>query len=179
VAPRDAVRALAIGRIVLGVLLVLAPRRAAAGWVGHDALSPGASVIARALGVRDAIFGGMVLHTVDHPQVGRRWLGACAVADAVDAAAAFAVRDDLPPVRGRLGMLVAGGSAVAHAAFARGGAGAGAGGAAGDPEAEAAVVATPPAAASSPEAAYPDGSQEAMRSMGARTEGAIPAPDQR
>ncbi len=119
-APRDAARALAIGRIVIGVLLVLAPRRAAAGWVGADALTPGASVIARALGVRDAIFGGMVLHTVDHPQVGKRWLAACAVADGVDFAAAFAVRDDLPPVRGKLGMLVAGGAAVAHAALAQG-----------------------------------------------------------
>ncbi len=172
-APRDAARALAIGRIVLGVLLVLAPRRAAAGWVGADALTPGASVIARALGIRDAIFGGMVLHTVDHPQVGKRWLGACAVADAVDAAAAFAVRDELPPVRGKLGLLLAGGSAVAHAALVQG-AGSASTGPAGDPAAEAAAVATPPTPASSPETVYPDGSQEAMRSMGARTEGAIP-----
>jgi hypothetical protein len=131
--------------------------------------------------VRDAIFGGMVLHTVDHPQVGKRWLAACAVADGVDFAAAFAVRDELPPVRGKLGMLVAGGAAVAHAALAQG-AGAGAGpastGGAGDPAAEAAAVATPPTPASSPETVYPDGSQEAMRSMGARTEGKLPPADQ-
>ena len=117
--PRDAARALAIGRIAIGIVLVLAPRRAAAGWVGSDADTPGASVIARALGVRDAIFGGMVLHTVDHPQVGRRWLGACAVADGVDAVAAASVLGDLPPVRGKLGLLVAGGSAAAHAALAK------------------------------------------------------------
>ena len=118
--PRDAARALAVGRIAIGLTLVLAPRRAAAGWIGRAAHAPGASVIARALGVRDAIFGAMVLHTVDHPQVGRRWLGACGVADVVDFAAALSARDELPPVRGKLGMLVAGGSAVAHAALARG-----------------------------------------------------------
>ena len=164
--PRAAVRALAFGRIAIGLALVLAPRRAAAGWIGSDADRPGASLLARALGIRDAIFGGMVLHTVDHPQVGRRWLAACAVADAVDFTAALSVRGDLPPVRGTMGMLVAGSSAAAHAALAQAVASPGG--------LEDVAASTPPAPASSPETVYPDGSDEAMRSMGARTSGKLP-----
>ena len=164
--PRDAVRALAIGRIVLGLALLLAPRLAGRLAVGPDADSAGASVIARALGIRDAIFGGMVLHTADHPQVGQRWLTACAVADAVDASAVLAARRDLPVSKALPFFLVAGGSAVAHTVLSRG-----LTSAEGTSESDAAQA--PPAPASSPQTVYPDGSQEAMRSMGARTEGKI------
>ena len=166
-APRDAARSLAIGRIVIGVVLVLAPRRAAGGWVGRDADSPGASVIARALGIRDAIFGGMVLHTAGHPQVGQRWLRACAVADGVDAAAVLAARRELPSLKALQFLLVAGGSCGAHIALSQ---------AVVSPEGlEDAAATSAPQPASAPETVYPDGSQEAMRSMGARTEGRIPA----
>ena len=118
-APRDAVRALAIGRIAIGIVLVLFPRRAAALWIGSGAHAPGVSVLGRALGVRDAIFGAMVLHTADRPEVGQRWLKACAAADAVDAVAALSVLGELPRVRGAGGLLVAGGSAAAHTALAQ------------------------------------------------------------
>jgi hypothetical protein len=167
VKPRDAARALAIGRVALGLGLVLAPRRAGVAAVGPDADSAGATVVARALGIRDAIFGGMVLHTVDHPQVGKRWLTACAVADGVDAFAALAARRDLPAARGLAFVLIAGGSAVAHVALSQ---------AADSPAGlEDVAASSPPQPASAPETVYPDGSQEAMRSMGARTEGRIPA----
>ncbi len=163
--PRDAVRALAVGRIVLGLSLLFAPRLAGRLAVGADADSAGASVIARALGIRDAIFGGMVLHTADHPQVGQRWLTACAVADAVDASAVLAARRDLPASKALPFFLVAGGSAVAHTVLSRG---------LTSPEGLESVAAqAAPEPASSPQTVYPDGSQEAMRSMGARTEGKL------
>ena len=168
-APRDAVRALGIGRIVLGLMLVLAPRRSARLFISADADSAGGSVLGRALGVRDAIFGGMVLHTAGHPQVGQRWLRACAVADGVDAAAVLAARRDLPTLKWLQFFLLAAGSAAAHASLSS---------AVASPEglSDAAAVSAPQPA-SSPETVYPDGSQEAMRSMGARTEGRIPAAD--
>jgi hypothetical protein len=119
VPPRDAVRILAIGRIALGVAMLLFPRIAAAAWVGRDAATPGASVLARALGVRDAVFGGMLLHTLDHPQVAQRWTAACGACDLVDGSAAVAVRSSLPPVRGRAGAVFALAAGAAHLALSR------------------------------------------------------------
>jgi hypothetical protein len=117
--PRAAARVLAFGRIAIGAALLAAPRRAAAGWVGADGRRSGATVLARALGAREALLGFMVLHTLDHPEVAPRWLSATAACDALDLAAAAAVRDDLPRVRGALGMAVAAGGAGAGLALAR------------------------------------------------------------
>jgi hypothetical protein len=119
VPPKEALRALAFGRIALGLLLVLFPRLGASLWIGRGAHAPGVSILGRALGIRDAIFGGMVLHTADRPEVSQRWLKACATADVVDGVAALSVRRELPPVRGLGGAAVALGSAVAHAGLAR------------------------------------------------------------
>ena len=117
--PRDAARLVAAGRIAIGAACVIAPRTAGATWIGPDARRPGATVFARALGARDVLLGAMVLHTVDRPDVGPRWLASTAACDAVDFAAAAAVRDDLPRVRGVLGMALAGGASVAGFALAR------------------------------------------------------------
>ena len=117
--PRDAARALAIGRIAIGAACVVAPRLAGSMWIGDDARRPGTTVFARALGARDVLLGAMVLHTVDHPEVAPRWLSATAACDAVDCAAAAAVRDELPGARGAFGIALAGGSAVAGAALSR------------------------------------------------------------
>ncbi|HEV3000386.1 MAG TPA: hypothetical protein VGW75_06575 [Solirubrobacteraceae bacterium] len=117
--PRDAARALALGRIAIGAACAVAPRTAGALWIGADARRPGTTVFARALGARDVLLGAMVLHTVDHPEVAPRWLAATAACDAVDCASALAVRDDLPPARGAFGIALAGGAAVAGLALSR------------------------------------------------------------
>lgn len=117
--PRDAARLLAVGRIAIGAACVVAPRAAGALWIGADARRSGTTVFARALGARDVLLGGMILHTAGHPEVAPRWLAATAACDAVDFAAAGAVRDDLPPARGALGMALAGGAAVAGFALSR------------------------------------------------------------
>jgi hypothetical protein len=116
---RDVVRVLAIGRIALGVAMLLAPRRAAAAWIGPAADTAGATVLARALGVRDAVFGGMLLHTRSSPQIARRWTATCGACDVVDGASAWAVRGSLPPIRGRAGALFALGAGAAHLALAQ------------------------------------------------------------
>ncbi len=125
--PRAAARALAFGRIAIGAACVVAPRLAGSLWIGDDARRPGTTVFARAVGARDVLLGGMILHTAGHPEVAPRWLAATAACDAVDFSAAAAVRDELPPVRAALGLALAGGAAVAGFALSR---------AAGNPTAE-------------------------------------------
>jgi hypothetical protein len=162
-APRDTVRALAVTRIALGAGLLLAPRRGGAAWVGGDGATPGASALARAVGIRDVVFGGMLLHTLDHPQVAQRWTATCGLVDAVDGTAVLAVRDQLPGGRGLLGSLVGFGSAVVHLALSR---------QLTSPSGlEGAAARSTPAPASSPDTVMPDGAEEAKRAMGARTIG--------
>ncbi len=116
---RDAARALAVGRIAIGAACVVAPRLAGSLWIGGDARRPGTTVFARALGARDVLLGGMLLHTTDHPEVAPRWLSATAACDAIDCGAAAAVREDLPGARGAFGMALAGGASAAGFALAR------------------------------------------------------------
>ena len=114
---RDVARVMAVGRILLGVALTVAPRQAAAGWIGDPAADPRTGVVARALGIRDAVLGLGVLASVSDGEAAQRWLAACVAADVVDFAATVAVRDELPPL-GRVGVpLLAGGSAAAGAAL--------------------------------------------------------------
>lgn len=163
--PRALVRALAISRIAIGAALILAPRRVLALWLGSRAATPEMSVVGRGLGIRDAILGGMLLHTLDHPQVARRWTATCGVADAVDGAATFAAG------HGRLVGAGAFVSSAAHVALARqlvAAQGAADGGG------DAGAAQSPPAPASSPETVMPDGAEEAKRMMGARTIGVDP-----
>ncbi|MBJ7522052.1 MAG: hypothetical protein JHC84_20290, partial [Solirubrobacteraceae bacterium] len=58
------------------------------------------------------------LHTVDHPEVGPRWLRTCAAADAVDCLATVGGRGALPQT-GVIGVgALAGAAAVAGVALA-------------------------------------------------------------
>jgi hypothetical protein len=94
--PRDYARALNVGRIVLGLSLVVAPRRTARAWIGPDADRPGTAVVARAHGIRDGLLGAIALHTLDNPQVAPRYQATLAVCDAVDLGATLAARRSLP-----------------------------------------------------------------------------------
>jgi len=84
------------GRVAVGAALTLAPRAAAAGWIGGDASRASVSVVARALGVRDSVMGLGVLSTLDDTEAAKPWLAACLVADAVDLGATLMARDQLP-----------------------------------------------------------------------------------
>ena len=161
--PRDLARALGFSRIAFGGGLLAAPRGSAALFLGTDATTPAATVLSRAAGVRDAILGGMILHTVDNPQVARRWLTACAVADLVDGLAALSARDGLPKVRGAAFAALGLSATVGHAVVARQLTSASG--------LEATAARSEPAPASSPETVMPDGAEEAKRMMGARTIG--------
>jgi hypothetical protein len=119
VSPRDALRALAFGRIAMGVAALLFPRFAGRASVGSDGGSDAVTVVMRALGARDAVLGGMLLHTLGNAQVARRWVSTVGAIDAVDCTAAFLARDALPGSRRLFFYAVAGGSAAAHAALAQ------------------------------------------------------------
>ncbi|HEX2103107.1 MAG TPA: hypothetical protein VHF51_05615 [Solirubrobacteraceae bacterium] len=111
--PRDVARAYGAGRVAIGVALLLAPRRLGRIWLGRAGAAPGGAVAMRALGVRDAVLGGIALHTLDHPEVAPRWQRTCAAVDALDLAATAAARRGLPPVGSALVMAIAGtGAAV-------------------------------------------------------------------
>jgi hypothetical protein len=116
-AARDVARVLAAGRAALGAGCVLAPGLAARASLGAEGRRPGAQVFARGLGVRDAVIGGIALHTLDHPQVGPRWQATCALIDAVDLTAVVVARRGLPR-RTLVGAVALAGGAVLAEAWA-------------------------------------------------------------
>ncbi len=111
-------RLIAAGRVVFGIALVARPEQVSKGWLGGDAATAGAKVAVRGLGIRDLILGMITLHTLNHPQVGPRWVATCAVGDTVDLVATVLDRDELP-TRGVIGTAaLAGGTAAASVAVA-------------------------------------------------------------
>jgi len=88
-------RGLALGRVAIGAAFLVAPKLAV-GWIGPDGERDSATVLARALGVRDLAMGLIALHTAAHPQVGPRWQRTLAGCDAVDLAGTLLARRSLP-----------------------------------------------------------------------------------
>ena len=115
---RDAARAIAAGRVLIGIGFLAAPGLAGRAWIGEDAARPRVQAIFRALGSRDVILGLITLHVLDTPGVGPRMVATCAAADAADCAATLAVRDSLPPGATATVTAIAAGAAVAGAALA-------------------------------------------------------------
>jgi len=103
---------LAAGRIAIGAGLLAAPRLSAGAWIGRDAASAAVAPLGRALGVREVVLGAMTLHTLDRPQVARRWLRALALCDAVDLAATAAAGRALPAPGRALVIAMAGAGAA-------------------------------------------------------------------
>jgi hypothetical protein len=116
---RDEARLLAALRIVLGATGLVAPRALGRPWVGDDVDNPAARVFLRGLAARDVILGGLALHVVDRPGVGRRTFATVAAADAADALATLAVRDELPRGKALLAAAFAAGGAVSALWVAR------------------------------------------------------------
>ena len=95
--PRGVARAVNLGRVGLGIGLVLAPRLAGRGWLGDEAARPATGAVLRAHGSRDAVIGAIALHTLGDDRVGPRWLRTAAICDGVDLWATLAARRALPP----------------------------------------------------------------------------------
>ena len=92
---RSLARIHALGRVVVGGALTVAPGRAGAGWFGPDARRPGTRVATRALGARDVAIGLGTAYTAGQDDGARPWLLAGVLADATDLAATLRARDDL------------------------------------------------------------------------------------
>jgi len=96
VEPRTIATAHAAGRAAIGGALLAAPEAITAGWIGKHARRGPVTVLARALGARDAALGLGVLGTLGDAQAVKPWVAACLAADAVDLIATLALRDELP-----------------------------------------------------------------------------------
>jgi hypothetical protein len=105
--PREYARVLNVGRIALGLSLLLAPRLSARAWIGADAARPGTAAVARAHGIRDAVLGVIALQTIDDPLYGPRCQRLAGLCDAVDLGATVDARRSLPPTGILVGLLAA------------------------------------------------------------------------
>jgi hypothetical protein len=116
---RTLARRHALGRVVVGGGLTLAPGLAGEGWMGHDAHRPATQVAIRALGARDLAIGLGTAYTVGQGYGARPWLWAGVLADATDFAATLKAREDLTALAVSVVGLVAGGSALLGLWFSR------------------------------------------------------------
>lgn len=88
---------LAVGRIGVGAGFVAVPQPLAAMWVGDEAAaSPQTQMMARSLGVRDALIGAGTALALARGRSARGWFLAGAVADLADLAFTAAAREHLP-----------------------------------------------------------------------------------
>jgi hypothetical protein len=94
--PRSLTRTMAIARMILGTGLAAAPQLVTGMWLGSDSFRPAATVLARAMGARDAVIGGGLLASLERGAPIRGWLTAGLAADATDLIATIAQRDQLP-----------------------------------------------------------------------------------
>jgi hypothetical protein len=113
-------RALALGRLALGIAMAVAPRAATSPWIGADAERPGTQVAVRAFGAREAFLGFLGYHVAGRPGVGRRTISAMAALDTFDAAITIAARRALPASGVAVVTAIAGTSAIAHVWASRG-----------------------------------------------------------
>ena len=98
-------------RVGLGAALVVAPT-ALRSWIGPVARRPGAQVLIRAFGARDAAIGAGTLLALREGAPVRGWLQAAALADAADAVSSLVAGRHLGPRRARLAALAATAGAV-------------------------------------------------------------------
>jgi hypothetical protein len=111
--------AMSAGRLAVGIAMLVAPNRAAGGWIGSAAGHPAFAPIVRALGTREVAMGTGTLLALKHGRGARGWTEAAALADAGDAVATLLAWRHLPE-RGRTIVLAAASSAaVTNAVLAR------------------------------------------------------------
>ena len=106
------------GRIAYGLAAVVAPSRAARGWIGRAAKQPDVVPMIRAFGIRDVALGAATIGTIKATGPGgvgaRVLLGLGVMVDVVDTASGFSSRRDVPSAS--MIYAIAGGAAIAGAA---------------------------------------------------------------
>ncbi|HEV2820585.1 MAG TPA: hypothetical protein VGW11_08765 [Solirubrobacteraceae bacterium] len=117
--PRQIARAIGAVRIAMGLGFVAAPKLAS-GWIGPAAQREAVGVVVRGFGARDAVLGGLMVHTASRPQVAARMAAMGIVVDAVDLVATVAARRSVPATGVALLALMAGGAIAGQAMVYRG-----------------------------------------------------------
>lgn len=116
---RTAATAIALGRVVLGAALLVAPERIGRSWIGPVGTERSVEVMARAVGARDVAIGaGGAAALLAGDDSARAWLAAAAAADLADLVATLLARDVIPAQGVASVGALAGGSAVVCAAAA-------------------------------------------------------------
>jgi len=94
---RQIAEAIAIGRIAIGVVALVAPSVPLRPWVGRDfAWQPRAKLLARSLGARDLALGIGVMLALRHKAPVRGWVEGAGLADAGDTLATLLAFGKLP-----------------------------------------------------------------------------------
>jgi hypothetical protein len=114
---RRAAWLLAVGRALLGLVILAAPERVVAGWLGsQNARQPAVKDLARGMAARDIALGLATIRTLEDPVIGPRVQAACAAVDGIDALATVLARRHLPR-RGVLGTVAVAGAAAAAGGY--------------------------------------------------------------
>ena len=115
---RQIAEAIALGRIGIGIVALVAPTVPLRPWVGRDfAWQPRAKLLARSLGARDLALGIGVMLALRHKAPVRGWVEGAALADAGDTLATLLAFGKLPK-SGRWLVLASAAGAVAAARLA-------------------------------------------------------------
>jgi hypothetical protein len=94
---RQIAEAIALGRIAIGVVALVAPTVPLRPWVGRDfAWQPRAKLLARSLGARDLALGIGVMLALRHKAPVRGWVEGAGLADAGDTLATLLAFGKLP-----------------------------------------------------------------------------------
>jgi hypothetical protein len=109
---RSLARLQAVGRLVLGGGLTLAPALVAGGWVGGVADKRDGQVLAVGLGARDMAIAVGTLNALRTRRGAGAWLRAGIAADAADLVATLRARESLPPLAAPAVAALAGGSVL-------------------------------------------------------------------
>lgn len=107
---RELARMIGLGRTMLGITMVLAPRKAVRGYMGEQDPGFAASMAVRGLGARDIALGTGLLVALEDDDDVARWLEAGALADAGDFLATLANFRELPSWRRLMWLVTAGGA---------------------------------------------------------------------
>jgi hypothetical protein len=115
---RQIAETIALGRIAIGIVALVAPSVPLRPWVGRDfAWQPRAKLLARSLGARDLALGVGVMLALRHKTPVRGWVEGAALADAGDTLATLLAFGKLPK-RGRWLVLASAAGAAAAARLA-------------------------------------------------------------
>jgi hypothetical protein len=97
---RQLARSIAIGRVIFGAAMVIAPSFTGERWMGEGGTHPATRIAMRALGIRDVVLGAGAYRAMQVGEPVGPWVKAGGVADAVDATATALALRHIGPARG-------------------------------------------------------------------------------